>query len=368
MTEIYIIRHTQAEGNLYRMMQGHWDGKVTEMGWKQIDALAERMKNEPIDAVYSSDLYRTRMTAGAVTRYHDLPLQLSEKFREINMGPWEAKFFANISYREPESVHQFIFEPKSWKVEGAETYDDVTERAYAELLRLAQKHEGQSIAIFSHGVTIRCMVSRALGIDIDDVEKLPIVKNTAISKLIYDQGSFTAEYLNDYAHLDAVGGTAWSKTPEVRDENFDPAEDPEFYISCYADAWQTAHGTLDGFNGQTYLAAAIEHSRANPEAVKKLYIKEELVGLVDLDTKRSAHMDCGWISFLYLKEKYREKGLGIQVLGRAVALYSALGRACLRLHVAEDNRSAIDFYEKHSFAELSREGSLILMEKKLGGK
>ena len=29
MTEIYVIRHVEAEGNLYRMMQGNWDGGVT---------------------------------------------------------------------------------------------------------------------------------------------------------------------------------------------------------------------------------------------------------------------------------------------------------------------------------------------------
>ena len=32
MTEIYIIRHAQSEGNLYRMMQGNWDGDVTPLG------------------------------------------------------------------------------------------------------------------------------------------------------------------------------------------------------------------------------------------------------------------------------------------------------------------------------------------------
>ena len=42
MTELYLIRHTQAEGNLYRMMQGHWDGNVTALGWREIEALAER--------------------------------------------------------------------------------------------------------------------------------------------------------------------------------------------------------------------------------------------------------------------------------------------------------------------------------------
>ena len=42
MTEIYVIRHVQAEGNLYRHMQGHWDGDVTAVGVRQRDALAER--------------------------------------------------------------------------------------------------------------------------------------------------------------------------------------------------------------------------------------------------------------------------------------------------------------------------------------
>ena len=35
MTEIYLIRHTQAEGNRYRMMQGYWDGEVTALGLRQ---------------------------------------------------------------------------------------------------------------------------------------------------------------------------------------------------------------------------------------------------------------------------------------------------------------------------------------------
>ena len=37
MTQIYLIRHTQAEGNRYRMMQGHWDGDVTPLGVKEIE-------------------------------------------------------------------------------------------------------------------------------------------------------------------------------------------------------------------------------------------------------------------------------------------------------------------------------------------
>ena len=56
MTQLYLIRHTQAEGNLYRMMQGHWDGGITALGAAENDLLASRFENIPLDAAYSSDL------------------------------------------------------------------------------------------------------------------------------------------------------------------------------------------------------------------------------------------------------------------------------------------------------------------------
>lgn len=67
MTTLFLIRHAQAEGNLYRIAQGQFDSYITALGYKQIDALAERFKNVHLDALYSSDLRRTRTTATAIT-------------------------------------------------------------------------------------------------------------------------------------------------------------------------------------------------------------------------------------------------------------------------------------------------------------
>ena len=44
MTKIYLIRHAEAEGNLYRRIQGRWDGSITPLGLQQIDALAQRFR------------------------------------------------------------------------------------------------------------------------------------------------------------------------------------------------------------------------------------------------------------------------------------------------------------------------------------
>ena len=46
MTEIYLIRHAQAEGNLYRMAHGHYNGMITNYrGYQQIDALRQRSRS-----------------------------------------------------------------------------------------------------------------------------------------------------------------------------------------------------------------------------------------------------------------------------------------------------------------------------------
>ena len=83
MTKIYLIRHAEAEGNLYRRIQGHWDGSITALGLQQIDALAQRFRHEHIDALYCSSLSRARVTAEAITRYHDVPAVATPRLTEF---------------------------------------------------------------------------------------------------------------------------------------------------------------------------------------------------------------------------------------------------------------------------------------------
>lgn len=369
MTEIYLIRHTQAEGNLYRMMQGHWDGGVTALGRRQIDALAERLKNVRIDAVYSSDMFRTKLTAEAVTRYHKVPLHIDPRLREINMGSWEAKFFGNICHEFPEKAELFLSRPQFWQVEGSENYEQVSQRAYPALLDIANAHPDGAVAVVSHGVTVRCLLSAALNIPLERLDELPICKNTSVSKLIFDKGVFEAQYVNDYSHLENVGGFQWSKTSDLRDEPIDPASNAEYYTACYTDSWIAAHGSLDGFCAGLYLDSAMDHYFADNGAIMKIFDGDEAVGLIDLDTGRSAHAGIGWISLLYLKEAYRLQGYGAQLLGRAIMKYRSLGRKAVRLHVAADNKVALSFYKKHGFRHISSESNglseLMLMERSL---
>ena len=369
MTEIYLIRHAQAEGNRFRIMQGHWDGGVTELGRQQIALLSDRLRDLRFDAVCSSDLYRAMLTASAVYRPRSLPLYTTPALRELNIGPWEQLFFGNLLHEEPELAQRFLTDPANWRLEGAETFAELTDRAYPALEAIARRYEGGRVAVVSHGVTIRCLLARITGIDLRDREKLPMLLNTAVSVLRWEKGAFSLELFNDDSHLDALPRRNWGSTATLRHRPLDPRTERDYYCACYRDAWLAAHGDLRGFYPEPYWKAAREHLRLDPDSVLVLLDGDKPVGLADLDPLRASEEGCGWLSLLYLIPEYRGKGYGIQALGRAVVGFRMQGRRALRLLAAEDNAAACAFYRREGFSCVGEEegshGRLLLLERPL---
>ena len=159
MTELYLIRHAQAEGNLYRMMQGHWDGEVTRQGYSQIRALADRFRSIPLDAIVSSDLHRAAVTADGIRKHHaNLSIRYDDRLREIDLGPWTACFFGDLIHEREADLQRFLNDGENWKIDGAETFAEVRDRAFRCLEEIAEAHEGQTVAVVSHGITIRCIL------------------------------------------------------------------------------------------------------------------------------------------------------------------------------------------------------------------
>ena len=379
MTKIYLIRHAEAEGNLYRIVQGHFDSYITGRGRKQIDALAERFKDVRLDALYSSDLRRTVATAGAITKYHELPMQLEPRLREINLGICEGMSFGDMRKYDPVQMDYFNNDPGKWRAEGAETFAECTVRMMSVVTEIAEKNAGKIVAVVSHGMAIRSLLACIMGVRSEDIPSLPHGDNTAVSRLTYENGRFSVDYYNDNSHLPPELSTFarqswWRKESGGADpgnlsyEPLDPNTEGELYKSCYADSWLAVHGDLRGFSAEAYLAAAKEHYAVDPRSVLKVYRGEdEFIGVVETDRRRSAGAGIGWISLVYLKEPYRGAGLGIQPLGRAITDYQKLGRRAVRLHVSSENKHAVGFYEHYGFKIIGTEpgagAPLYLMEK-----
>lgn len=378
MTYLYIIRHAEAEGNLYRRVQGHYDSLVTEMGKKQIVALKERFENIHIDAVYSSDLYRTRATAGAIYIPKKLPLNLDPGLREVKMGVWEDTCWAEVERESAEDYKNYNSAPHKWNISGCENFYVLSERITGAVKRIAAKHDGQTVSVVTHGGAIRALLCTIMGIPPEQIKRVFYCDNTAVSLLTYKDGELKIEYMNDNSHLtdelSAFKMQDWWKKDNFTDGSslyFRPMDleyRGERYLECYRDAWINAHGDLDGFSN-IYLKIAKQRSAKNPLSVTEAFLGDKPIGLLELSIEQDAKEGAGCIAFYYIDEPYRGSGLAVQLLGHATSIYRGLGRKTLRLRVADTNERAIAFYKKHGFHQVGHEegsvGDLLVMEKNI---
>ena len=51
---VYIIRHAEAEGNIYRRCHGIYNSLLTPRAYQQLPCLAKRFESVPLAAVYAS--------------------------------------------------------------------------------------------------------------------------------------------------------------------------------------------------------------------------------------------------------------------------------------------------------------------------
>jgi len=185
MTKFYLIRHAEAEGNLYRRMHGQMDSMVTPNGKKQILALARRFENIAVDICYTSDLIRTRTTAQAICAPKGLAVQPESTFRELEVGAWEDLTFGYLNNFCPEKMEQFGKDPAHWQVEGSEPFSGYTKRFIDAMNKLGEKHPGKTVAIFSHAAVMRGVIMTLF----PETDILPS-DNTCVSLLTFENGKY----------------------------------------------------------------------------------------------------------------------------------------------------------------------------------
>ncbi len=376
MTDIYLIRHAEAEGNLYRRIHGWTDGAVTPMGLKQIEALEDRFGRIKIDAVYSSDLRRAVQTASAVHVPKKLPLRTTKALREVNMGVWEDRCWGEVERFEPEQAYYLNFSPDKWRVEGCEAYRDSLRRIKTAILDIARENEGKTAAVISHGSVIRILLADVLGYPPSEINRVLYCDNTAVALLRVANGKINVEYYNDNSHLpeeiSAFHRDTWWAAEDAKDGRdiyflpMDVWKSGDLYLRRYRDVWIQSHGHDGGFSS-VYLDWARKRSREDPQTVVEAYLEGVPCGMLELAPSSGIYENAGHIAFLYLEEAYRNRGLAVQLIGQAHSFYSRLGRNKLRLRVADTNLPAVKFYKKYGFRTVSREqgqfGEICLMEK-----
>jgi probable phosphomutase (TIGR03848 family) len=173
MATYLLIRHALCDP-VGRSIAGRTPGiTLNPVGRRQAEALASRLAELPIAAVYSSPLERAVETARPIAERKELPVQQLEGLNEIDFGEWTGRTLAELS---PVPEWQSFNRYRSVsRIPGGETMLEVLTRTLKEFDRLQELHpDGALVALVSHADVLRSAIAHFLGMPLDLLLRLEL--------------------------------------------------------------------------------------------------------------------------------------------------------------------------------------------------
>lgn len=193
--ELWLVCHGETPWTSEGRALGQSDPPLSEYGVQQAERLAGRLRDVGFDAVYASDLTRSRYTARLALPAADI--RLEPRLREISFGVWEGKTWADLAGDDRRALERFRRDPYREHAPGGESYEDVRERVAAWLDELP---ESGRVAAFTHGGVVRALLYSFTGLPEGAAWRFATDPGSLTRVQLGPQGAVLYA-LNDTAHL-----------------------------------------------------------------------------------------------------------------------------------------------------------------------
>lgn len=202
--EFVFIRHGETAWNLESRMQGHLDSPLTDNGLRQADALAERLAEENLDALYSSDLGRARQTAVPIAAKTGLETIFSSGWRERNLGIFEGIEISKLPESYPDEWAKFMDWDPAFRIPKGESSNDLRDRVELAANETGRRHSGKKIGIVTHGGVLDMLLRIALGIPLGQKRSYSLF-NASLNSFTWRNGVWRLNTWGDIRHLHDAG-------------------------------------------------------------------------------------------------------------------------------------------------------------------
>lgn len=200
-TPVTLIRHGQTSGNVEGRWQGRSDSPLTDHGIRQVEA-ASRLA-PTFDALYTSPLGRTAHTAQIIGGAVGVPSVAHDGLVEMSFGTWE-----NLTSAEAAAAHPDLFEAVYGRGEDhrrggdGESFTEAGERLAAAIAEIVATDRHADVGLVSHGAAIRAYATLVVGLGFPERNRLPVPRNSSMSKVVYAEGKPVLASYNVAPHLD----------------------------------------------------------------------------------------------------------------------------------------------------------------------
>ncbi len=205
--KLIFVRHGQTDWNLSKQFCGHSDVQMNKFGVMQVQKAAERLREEDIDYIYSSDLRRTVETAEIIRDiicsynskyYPDGPLEIikREDLRELNFGNWEGITYNQMMKQDPKLGEEWSANSFTTRCPRGESMVDMYERVNKAIDEIKASVEGdKTVLIAAHAGVIQSFLSKDLVGDYNAYWHFEVI-NGGIVKVEHNAGFSVLEGLN----------------------------------------------------------------------------------------------------------------------------------------------------------------------------
>lgn len=159
-----LVRHGESTYNAEGRILLPLDAPLSGRGLAQAGRIGERLRSYTFDACYASDLSRAADTARAIMRHHPgVPFAFTTLLREIRFGVFEGRIMPEIEESFPEEYAEWMEDRQNFVPRGAESADDLYERAGRALHWLREQGHDGTILVVAHGAILNSFISQFLG-------------------------------------------------------------------------------------------------------------------------------------------------------------------------------------------------------------
>jgi len=189
MPLILFIRHAENDFMKKDRLAGRLPGvHLNKEGRIHAQATAEKLKDAPLKAIYSSPLERAVETAEIIAQPHSLPVTIRPGLMETNCGEWQEKTVKSLRrlkiWRTVQSA------PSRFRFPGGEAFTETQMRICQEVEALCAEHDPKDvIACVSHADPIRLAVAFFVGLPLDSFQRLALSPASITALMIHETGS-----------------------------------------------------------------------------------------------------------------------------------------------------------------------------------
>jgi broad specificity phosphatase PhoE len=197
---LILVRHCESQWNEEGRIQGFSDPELNETGKEQAERVAQALRGEKINAVYSSPLKRAVETARAIAQKHQLEVKVDPALKEIDTGELEGLTLEELRRLYGDFLKEWKEGRGSLRMPGGESLEELQRRAWGAIQRIVQTHSDGAVVVVSHTFTNLIILCSALNMDLSSFRRFK-QDVAAINILHFGERGAALLLLNDTCHL-----------------------------------------------------------------------------------------------------------------------------------------------------------------------